>query len=231
MARLYEFSPITGIVRDVFDYAKWLSLQRWLSFRCRIFRPRSMLTHEEVNCKEFTARRARAIEFYMMGWVGLELGLVIFSCLLPLPFHVSLVFAVICFLRILEIVQVTVNVTLFDPLSGRPDERVASRARMLTLAGVNFIELLLCFGVIYSSDYQRLAHAGRPLTAFYFSVITQLTIGYGDVYPTGWLRVVAATQGLVGLLFVLLIFGRFIASLSPIKGILDDDDKKGACKN
>jgi hypothetical protein len=170
-----------------------------------------------------SARRAHAIEFYMIGWLGLEFALVIFSCLWPLPFHVSLVFAVIGFLRIFEIVQVAVNVTLFDPLSGRPDERVASRARMVTLAGVNFIELLLCFGLIYANDYQRLAHAGRPLTAFYFSVITQLTIGYGDVYPTGWLRVVAATQGLVGLLFVLLVFGRFIASLRPIKGILDDD--------
>jgi len=55
----------------------------------------------------------------------------------------------------------------------------------------------------------------QPVTAFYFSIITQLTIGYGDVYATGWLRIIAAAQGLIGALFVIVVLGR--AVLSPPK--------------
>ena len=73
----------------------------------------------------------------------------------------------------------------------------------------------------YATNYQDLVGAGRPVTGFYLSVITQLTIGYGDVYPTGWLRVVAAIQGLVGALFIILVLGRLLASLRQIKGALD----------
>jgi hypothetical protein len=67
-----------------------------------------------------------------------------------------------------------------------------------------------------------LVGAGKPVTGFYLSVITQLTIGYGDVYPTGWLRVVAAIQGLVGALFIILVIARLVASLRPIREFLDD---------
>ncbi|MBI4930144.1 MAG: two pore domain potassium channel family protein [Bacteroidetes bacterium] len=35
--------------------------------------------------------------------------------------------------------------------------------------------------------------------AFYFSAITYLTVGYGDFYPTGFLRMVAATEAFIGL--------------------------------
>jgi len=67
--------------------------------------------------------------------------------------------------------------------------------------------------VIYALNYHSLYGAGRPITAFYFTIITQLTIGYGDVYPTGWLRVVAAVQGLTAAVFVISVFARAIAAL------------------
>lgn len=219
---LAEFSPVTALARRLFDLAKWLSPMQWLSVWYPLFKARSALTPEEVQSKDFTRRRARGIEKYMICWLVLELALVIVSCLGPWPTWVRLIVAGIVASRIVEIVQVTVNATLFDALSGRPDERVTSRARMIVLSGVNFVELWLCFGVIYATDYVRLRGAGRPVTAFYLSIITQLTIGYGDVYPTGWLRLVAAAHGLTGILFVILVFGRFMASLPQIRGIFGD---------
>ena len=54
------------------------------------------------------------------------------------------------------------------------DEVVATIPRMLVLAGINFVELLLCFGVIYAINYQRLVGAGKPITGIYLSIITQL---------------------------------------------------------
>jgi hypothetical protein len=72
--------------------------------------------------------------------------------------------------------------------------------------------------VIYALNYQCLHEASRPITrpitAFYFSIITQLTIGYGDVYPRGWLRLVVAAQGLIAALFVVSVFARAIGALS-----------------
>jgi hypothetical protein len=225
---LGEFSPITELARRLFHLVKWLSPMPWLGRKYPLFRPRSELTLNEVSSRDFTKRRARAIELYLILWLLVVIALVGISLLGPVSRFVSLLLTIVVSLRIVEIVQVTVNATLFDALSGRPDERVASRVRMLVLAGVNFMELWLCFGVIYATHYLRLRGAGRPVTAFYLSIITQLTIGYGDVYPTGWLRLVAAIQGITGLLFVILVFGRFITSLPRVSGIFDDDRSSGS---
>ena len=84
--------------------------------------------------------------------------------------------------------------------------------RSLVLAAINYVDLMLWFGLIYALNYQLLNGAGQPATAFYFSVITQLTIGNGDVSPTGWLRIIAAAQGLIGALFVIVVLGRAVSA-------------------
>jgi hypothetical protein len=213
---------LTEAARGLFHFAKWLSVMQWLGLAYPVFRPRSALTMNEIYSLDFIKRRGRAIDLYVVIWLCIEFVVVSISCLGPVSSIVRLVLGIIVSSRILEVVQVTVNATLFDALSGRPDEVVGSRARMLVLAGLNFVELLLCFGVFYATNYQGLVGAGKPVTGFYFSVITQLTIGYGDVYPTGWLRLVAAFQGLVGALFIILVLGRLLASLRQIRGALDD---------
>jgi hypothetical protein len=63
--------------------------------------------------------------------------------------------------------------------------------------------------------------AGRPITGYYFSAVTQLTIGYGEVYATNWLRIVAVAQGLLGVIFITLVFGRILASFAPMKDLSD----------
>lgn len=234
---LLHFSPITAFARCLFQGAKWLSVMWWLKFINPIFRPRSELTPEEVAPTEFgrdfTRRRAFAIEMYLIGWLVVELGLVVLSLFGPWKGWVQSLVAAIVGCRIVEIVQVTVNATLFDALSGRPDDRVASRVRMIVLAGINFLELCLCFGVIYANAFTYLRGAGQAVTGYYLSIITQLTIGYGDVFPTCWLRVVAAVHGLASILFVILVFGRFIAALPQVRGIFGDSnrDRKNAAHN
>jgi hypothetical protein len=47
---------------------------------------------------------------------------------------------------------------------------------------------------------------GKPeqswLDYLYFSAVTYTTIGFGDIYPTGGLRLVAGAEGLIGLLMI-----------------------------
>ena len=54
------------------------------------------------------------------------------------------------------------------------------------------------------------------VTAFYISVVTLVTLGYGDITPTaGWLRLLAPVQALVG--FALLSAGvSWVLSLYPV---------------
>ena len=83
----------------------------------------------------------------------------------------------------------------------------------MVLVVINYVELMLWFGLIYALNYKSLHPSGtQPITAFYFSIITQLTIGYGDVYARGWLRIVAAAQGLIGALFVIVVLGRALSA-------------------
>jgi potassium channel LctB len=46
-------------------------------------------------------------------------------------------------------------------------------------------------------------------TAIYFSFVTALSIGYGDVVPVGWARVLAIVEGAIGLL----VFGSVVSKL------------------
>ena len=126
-------------------------------------------------------------------------------------------------LRIIEVVQVTVNAAVFDSFTRKQDNRILSAARMLVLGFVNFVELCVCFGIVYAANFKHLVGAGQPVTAFYFSIVTQLTIGYGDVFPTGGLRICAAVQGLISLIFVVLVFARFVTTLPRIDATLEPE--------
>jgi len=219
-----SFSPLTRAARWMFTAAIWLSPMQWLRGPVPEFKRRRDLTRQEIESVEFARRRARLVELYLVAWFAIELLAV--ACVLAAHLNAWAqgIIAVVAALRVIEIVQVTMNTTVFDSMSGRADERVVSRARMIVLAAINYVELVVCFGLFYAMWWTSLHGAGQPATAFYFSAVTQLTIGYGDVYPTGWLRALAAAQGFTAVLFLVVVAGRFVASMPPFSGIIDSSD-------
>jgi hypothetical protein len=128
--------------------------------------------------------------------------------------------AILCFAwRISDVVCTAVRVLLFDKISYPGNHRVVStKARIVTLGLLNFIELGVCFGGIYSC-FPELIHSDNRdfLGAFHLSFISQTTIGYGDVYPIGWLRPVTWLQGLSGIIILTLLIARYIGLL-PKRG-------------
>jgi potassium channel LctB len=84
-----------------------------------------------------------------------------------------------------------------------------------------WLALIVCFGLLYWSAgigmgwaLQAGSAEVKPDingfgTAIYFSFVTALSIGYGDVIPVGPLRILAVTEGIAGLL----IFGCVISKL------------------
>lgn len=216
-----EISPLTARAANICRALKLISPMTWAQKCISPLKNRSDITPEEAASPEFIRQRAKAVDGYIIFWLVLEAAMVVLVCFVHLSVALKIAVGVITGLRIVEIVQVVINVAVFDRISGRPDDKVASTARLLVLSFLNFIELCVCFGLIYAINLAHLKGAGQPATAFYLSTITQLTIGYGDVYPTGFLRVVAATQGIVSLVFLALVFGRFVATLPRIEGTLD----------
>ncbi len=65
----------------------------------------------------------------------------------------------------------------------------------------------------YASAYRALGLTNGgdvihdPVTALYFSIITWTTVGYGDFFPTPEARLIAATEGLLGYIYMAVIVG------------------------
>jgi len=124
--------------------------------------------------------------------------------------------------RLLDVLAANLRINLFDHLITRSEPSAASTTRMLILVFINFIEIALSFSCIYAASGLLIAPASKSLDwldPLYFSWITQLTIGYGDIMPSGWIRFVAISQGIIGFTVLVLIVGRFASSLPRIRSL------------
>jgi hypothetical protein len=175
-----------------------------------------------LKAKETNAfRRSRKIESYIVLWVCIEL-----FCTVYIFYSKNLYaeyFIAFPVLRIFEIVVVTFNSILFDHIRlGYTHQLTLHITRTIILMLYNFIELMICFGYIYSSNLLKLIGAEGISDAYYFSVVTQLTIGYGDITPSGYFRIIASLQGILGYCFTIFAISRSIAFLPIMKGVFGD---------
>ena len=111
--------------------------------------------------------------------------------------------------RILEIILVMFRVTLYN--RRHPGGSVFySFDRSVVLGLINYLELIICFGAMYgcwSSYLDKVRDIWDPI---YFSFITIATVGYGDLKPTGGLRLAASLETIIGILLLVFILGRFV---------------------
>ena len=221
--KLESLGPIANIVNLLFSFLKRLSPTHYLKKSFPLLRPRAELTQEEIDRPDFSIRRVKAIDSYIGAWLIIEMVLVVFS--FNNSGNLYFYFACLLFptIRIVEIIQVTVNLVLFDSTNGRADGKSASLIRLIVLTFFNFIELIICYGLIYSTNLAELHCAFSPWSGYYVSIMTQLTNGYSDIYPIGWLRAVAAIQGLTSWIFMVIVFGRILSSMRTIKGMSAGD--------
>jgi hypothetical protein len=225
----FAFSPLTRVVRELFDLARWITPQAWLGYVFPILRLRHKLRPDEIADIEFSRLRARAIDNYIIGWFCLEIGC--FAALGILQGPVAWfrwLATVVATLRIIEIVQLAVNTAVLDQTWTRADRQVANAVRYLVHAFVNVGELVLCFAIIYAVRLDALANAKSVVDALYFSVVTQFTIGYGDLLPTGTLRGVVVVQAIAAFIMSVLIISRAITVLPPMKELLVDSNDVAA---
>jgi len=122
-------------------------------------------------------------------------------------------------LRAIDIVQISINVSLFDQF--RRSHAVTSIRRSVALTFASYLELMICFGLVYLTLMDRLRGAERWYDAFYFSVVTQLTIGYGDIQPVGITRLLVVVQAIAGLALVAVVLGRVVGTMKNFDEIFE----------
>jgi len=210
----HAYSPITRLIRFVFEIASWITVATLLRrLRGGYFRRRRDFSHDEINDPEYAAKRTRAIEIYILVWLAAAA-----VCAFVVEPNIQCrtlrwVLYGLAILRIVEVVQVPVNTLVFDAISGRAELQVASHVRTLVLTVLNAFELAFWFGVIYVLRLDDLKDASTKADAWYFSVVTQFTIGYGDITPKPALRFVVGLHILLAFILVVLIIARAVAIL------------------
>lgn len=129
---------------------------------------------------------------------------------------------VILSLRLIDIIQVNVNMILFDNIRTNGFNRITKYTRAIILIIWNYFELILIFGFFYLSNHEYLKGYSSWTDSYYFSTITQLTIGYGDLSPMGTVRFITAFQGFVGTMFLAFIISKIISLVPELKEIDKD---------
>ncbi len=214
--KLREYSLITWFFERLFWGLHQLSPSRLVRRQGRV----AHVNSEEFRCDPHgsTVRRSRRVELYIIAWFAVEAALlasVASGILLP-----AVLVRVVLAVRVMDIFQSSVNMSVFDQLRTDKQVVISSAVRTLVLGFLNYTELLVCFGLIYTTLDSSLVGSTGWMDDIYFSVVTQLTIGYGDIRPIGWARFVSVAQGLISVAFTILILGRIVAVLPKIDSVM-----------
>ncbi len=219
-----ELGYLSYLVAIIFRILQKLSPQVFIANRAESFaKITSDISSDDL--KKLTVKRANKIDFYIIVWLVIELASVIISTNILDNCYVKYLLLTLITFRILDIVQININLSLFDIFYiEKRINYMASVVRTIVNTTINFFELIVCFGVFYSCNILELQSVKETSDAFYFSLITQVTMsfGYGDVMPVGVLRIVTCIQLLLGYFFAALILGRFISLLPQFKTVIKD---------
>jgi hypothetical protein len=209
LIRFRKRSPVGFLFERLFFLAQYFSLATIL------FGTRARAHYLKVAGRE-EARRSAMVEVYIVAWVAL------LAVGLTTKFgtdRACVIFVLGC-VRVFDILQANINMHLFDGVRIQTrTHHVASLLRSTLISVWNYVELIGWFALGYVK-FQGINSDGAAITltrfdAVYFSAMTQLTVGYGDLKPaTQLVRSLAVTQGLLGTMFVIFAIGRF-ASLLP----------------
>jgi len=175
-----------------------------------------------IHIRNFFGKRGMitrnlAIEFY-----------VLFKTILPLIFlftgyyhHLSAVI-ISCYLLIETIVYVSSLIFVSDMFV-----RPRSYRRNILMLFLNYMEISLCFAVIYAGlnllgDHIPGDHSYAVIDYIYFSIVTSTTIGYGDIHPiTAVGKMMVCIQAVMVVAFIVLFLNFFG---SKVETLQNDDE-------
>jgi Ion channel len=170
--------------------------------------------------KNIAKQRAIFMEKVILTYMGFEILMpFIYENYLHDVIWFKYFISIVLALRLIDIIQVNVNMILFDSIRTEGFNRITKYTRAILLIIWNYFELILIFGFFYLSNHELLKGFATWTDSYYFSTITQLTIGYGDLSPTGKIRFVTAFQGFIGTMFLAFIISKIISLVPELKEI------------
>jgi potassium channel LctB len=180
-----------------------------------------------TDYEAYAKRRATQVDAWVAGYVIAECVSLAAIAVCGGAILTAVLVSVIAAIRVIEILVVAVNATMFDALRIKGPMVMASFVRTVVLVSINYVELVVCFGIIFAAWPTLLMHVDSRISdSLYFSAVTLMTIGYGDVTPVGLGRAIAASEGLVGFFFGLIVLSRFVSLLPRAGEVMNRDDTK-----
>lgn len=216
-----EFGVITYLIYKLFYLLKFLPPQVFVEDRINS-QIRMADFSEEAKQLESHKRVVKA-ERIILAYLGIYILAIVLHPYIYEHNGLRWFTLILILLRLIDIIQQNVNVTLFDSIREgegiNADHKLKSIVRAIVLVAFAFIEVGIIFGLLYSFMQHGKLISTSPLILgdyFYFSFITQLTIGYGEITPTGLAKLLTCFQGLTGYFFSILILSRLLSSLPGI---------------
>jgi len=221
-----EFGYFALIIARIFRVLQYFPPQCFIGSRVKAFKDTDFNKLTPKQRKDVTIKRARKIDLYMIVWLLVEIaGLLIAASDLSNYLIVEYSLLILVSLRLIDIVQVNVNLSLFDVIRvGRSSNYMASVIRTIINVIINYFEILLCFTIIYIFNIDSLKGGDDWIDALYFSSVTQVTLGFGEIFPEGAMKLISILQLLLGFFFTALIIGRFISLLPQSRTIAKDGE-------
>ena len=142
------------------------------------------------------------MDVYVLVWVALVTSLLAFGAFAPITVTIA-----IAIYRLVDIVNYRIFFILVKSQERPWTADILRRSVLVVL--LNFYECVVCFALLYLRT-QSVQNSGgvtldSPLTAFYYSLVTMMTLGYGDYIPSSALgRVLVIWQ--LATMIVFLIF-------------------------
>lgn len=220
-----EYGFITRGIAAFFRLLQKISIsQLFISNRVDAFSRSNFLHLTEEQRKKAAIYRAKRVDLFICGCIAVEfLGVIAGSTSVGHTTVIRWFFVIVVILRLIDIIQVNINLSFFDVLrTGKDYHYMASVVRSIINVMINYFEIILCYGILYGYCESHLDKTRDWMDAFYFSAITQVTVGFGEVMPRGALRWLTVSQFLLGYFFTALIIGRFISLLPQSRTIAGD---------
>ncbi len=208
-------SPVGVGIERVFAVLQFVSVATW------VFGSREYAAGLEDRA-EFEAWRSWWVDWIILLWAAVMFGSIwdVWGAEPRVPGVVIALGAI----RVADILQANVNGHLFDGLRLPGGNTVSSVTRSTLLAVWNYLEVIGWFCIFYmaADGLSWSSDGSKSFQALYFSAITQVTIGFGDLHPDRLpARVLAMTQGLVGTLLLAFAIARFASAVKPLSETRD----------
>ncbi len=212
-------SDVRGWIAPVFRI-----MLEWLTWPGIIILSSPRVSHDLSDQEHlaFSKCRARTVDTFITVCVAVELLAFVtiaksdgWICWIPIAFVTW---------RILDVMATALHVSLFDEFDTSKERYVHSApSRVILLGLLNYVELLICFAAIYAIDATLIVPTNTSIkSAFadaiecplHLSCITQLTVGYGDLVPSSWLRFITWLQGASGLTIIAILIARYMSEVA-----------------